>query len=226
MYPEDRVLVGVINRKRDLECVLNDHWYRIPQDQMPKGVNAEYLGFFLSRAFGERNGGIYYFAERKGIELLQRKVLLPDELNHRHAERNYYKVQLGKVREKSPPVLNDSRRAISFIYTTWDRFVRASRIKDLYSKEDYFVDRIYHALRNKGVAPERTWGAEYPQVAPQIRILCQNGTVTGSTDPKAGDVFLDTSRSDDEILNSILLKIAQHNGPVTLRIPTDGIYLT
>lgn len=223
MYPEDRVLVGVINRKRDLDYARQQGWYRIPQKQMPKGVNAEYIAFFLSKAFGERNGGIHYYAERKGLELVYRKDLLPDESDHRDAKERYYKVQLGPLVEKNHPVFNPTRRTISFIYTTWDRFVHARQISDLYSREDYYVDRIYHALRNAGVAPERTWSAEYRTTSPQVRMLCQNGTVTGSTDPQQGDIYLDDSRPDDEILNAILLRIASHGGPLTIHIPADGI---
>ena len=64
MFPEDRVLVGVINRKRDLAIAQAEGWYRIPQRRMPRGVNAEYIAFFLSRAFKAQNGGVYYYAER------------------------------------------------------------------------------------------------------------------------------------------------------------------
>jgi hypothetical protein len=223
MYPEDRVLVSVINRKRDLDYARQEGWYRIPQQHMNRGVNAEYIAFFLSRAFGERNGGIHFYAERKGLELVYRRDLLPDEPNHRHASDVYYKVQLGPLIEKIPAVLNPTRRTIGFIYTTWDRFVHATQIRDLYSKEDYYVDRVYHALRNAGVAPERTWAAEYRNSAPKIRVLCQNGAVTGSTGSNEGDVYLDAARPDDEILNSILKAIAQHDGPLTIRIPVDGI---
>lgn len=49
MYPEDRVLVGVISRKADLRLLLEKRQYRIPVSRMPEGVNAEALAFFISR---------------------------------------------------------------------------------------------------------------------------------------------------------------------------------
>ncbi|MBA3871896.1 MAG: hypothetical protein H0X30_22335 [Anaerolineae bacterium] len=221
MFAEDRVLVGVINRKRDLETVLGEKWYRIPQNQMKRGVNAEYIAFFLSKAFGERNGGIHYFADRKGVELLYRRDLLPQEPNHPRANEAYYKIQLGTIYPKVPPVLNTSRRTLSFIYTTWDRFVNASKISDLYSKEDYFVDRIYHALRNVGVSAERSWSAEYRNAPARLRILCENGPLTASTQPEDGSMYLDNHHHEDAILASILAEIAKQGGPVMINVPID-----
>ena len=75
MFPEDRVLVGVINRKRDLAIAQAEGWYRIPQRRMPRGVNAEYVAFFLSRAFKEQNGGVYYYAEFKGLDAMKTILL-------------------------------------------------------------------------------------------------------------------------------------------------------
>src|SRR4051812_24780388 len=100
MYPEDRVLIGVINRKRDLNTARDEHWYRIPRERMPRGVHVEYIAFFLSGAFGERSGSICYYAERKGLELLYRRDLLPNEPNHKRADSVYYKVGLGDLMDK------------------------------------------------------------------------------------------------------------------------------
>lgn len=225
MFPEDRVLVGVIKRKRDLNTARNAHWYRIPQNQMPRGIHAEYVAFFLSgKVFKEQSGGIHYFAHRAGLELAYRRDLLPDEPNHPRANQAYYKIQLDELVEKVPPVLNPSRRPISFIYTTWDRFVHAQEIKDLYSQADYFVDRIYHALHNRGIYASRMWDAEARVIgeAPQLRILCENGTVIASTQPGEGMFYMDDSQQEDSILAGIRAEIARQGGPVTINLPMEG----
>lgn len=219
MFPEDRVLVGVINRKKDLDVLLAEHWYRIPQGQMPRGVNVEYVAFFLSRAFKGRNGGVYYYAPVKGVELAYRKDLLPKEANHARANDTYYKVQLGDIKDKTPPVLNPSRRTVTFIYTTWDRYVHATQISDLYSKDDYFVDRVYHALRDNGIYAERTWKAEYPGMAPELRVLCEKSMFTASTERRDGSFFLDDSQEEDALLTAIKAAIAREGGPVFIGIP-------
>ena len=146
MYADDRVLVGVVNRKRDLDIARLQRWYRIPEAKMRRGLDAEYVAFFLSRqAFGERGGSIAYFARITGLELARRRDLLPKET--RRANDLYYKVQFRDLIEKDPPIENFPARPIHFIRTTWDRFVSAETISDLYSAADFYVDRVYYALR-------------------------------------------------------------------------------
>ncbi|MBN8639587.1 MAG: hypothetical protein J0M07_29995, partial [Anaerolineae bacterium] len=68
--------MGVIQTKRDLAFARDDHWYRIPQAQMPRGVTTEYLAFFLSgKVFGEKSKAIQYYAPMRGLELVYRKDL-------------------------------------------------------------------------------------------------------------------------------------------------------
>jgi hypothetical protein len=224
MYPDDRVLVGTVKRKRDLAFAREAHWYRIPQAQMPRGVNTEYIAFFLSKSIlKDQESGIYYFARRAGLELAYRHQLLPTEADHARANSVYYKVQLDDLREKTPPILNPTHRRFSFIYTTWDRFVHAQQISDLYSTADYYVDRVYHALRSSGVRPERFWEVERSETdaAPQLRILCQNGTVIASTEVTPETIFLDAAQEDDAILAKIRAEIARQGGPVMVNIPLD-----
>ncbi len=221
MLPEDRVLVGVINRKRDLKIALEQCWYRIPQDKMPQGVFAEYIAFFLSRAFKERNGAIHYYAPRTGVELAYRRDLLPEEAGHPRADKVYYKVQLDEVRLKQPPIRNTTRRSISFIYTTWDRFLAAKTIADLYSNADYFVDRLYHALRQNGVKSQRFWQAEKQVGGAQLRILCQKGVLQATTEPLDGALYLGEDEPD-KMLERLRLEIARHGGAVMGNIPLEG----
>lgn len=147
MYADDRVLIGVVNRAKDFEIARRENWYRIPEGQLPRGLNAEYIAFFLSgRSFKDRGGSVAYFARITGLELARRRDLLPDEA--RRADEVYYKVQFRQLVQKEPLIRNQPARPISFIRTTWDRFISAEFVADLYLKSDYYVDRVYHALRN------------------------------------------------------------------------------
>lgn len=147
MYADDRVLVGVVNRLKDFEIARRQGWYRIPEVQLPRGLNAEYIALFLSgKPFREASGSVAYFARVTGLELARRRDLLPDE--SRRADEVYFKLQFRRLSPKDPPILNLPARPISFIRTTWDRFVSAEFVSDLYLKSDFYVDRVYHALRN------------------------------------------------------------------------------
>jgi hypothetical protein len=228
VFPEDRVLVGVINRKRDLDKAQRDHWYRVPQGKAPHGIHAEYVAFYLSRAFKDMNGGIHYYARRTGIELVRRRDLLPEEPAHRRAEAWYHKLQLGELRRKDPPVLNPTHRPVAFIYTTWDRFERAAVIADLYSEADEFVDRVFHALGQRGVRAERIWEAarESDDGGAQLRIECEDGTVIASTVPRGEHVIplpvSDSAAGIQFSLEAILEAIRQRGGLSMISVPIEG----
>ncbi len=216
------MLVGVINRQRDLIYARDEGWYRIPQARMPRGVQADYLAFFLSgRTFKERSGGIHFFARTVGLELAYRHELLPRERAHPRADHVYYRIALADWQVKEPPVRNPTRRPISFIYTTWDRFSSAETIADLYSTADYYVDRVYHALRDRGIEPDRYWEAERETtgIAPGVRILCEDGSVFEASTEPGSDFLLDGAQSEDAILRQILEQIAKRGGPVMLSVP-------
>jgi hypothetical protein len=225
MYPHDQVLVGTVTRKKDLRLAMSASWYRVPQARMGRGIAADYIAFFLnSRVAPGEKSGIYYFARRDGLELAYRRDLLPEEDRHKRADEVYYKVLLKDFQEKLPPVLNSQNRRFAFIYTTWDRFIHAHEINDLYSEADYFVDRIYHALRNRGISPvEQYWDAERPQTGQgaHLHILCESGTVVASTQAGTGSVFLSNDDSEDAILAKIRAEIARHGGPLMVNIPVD-----
>jgi hypothetical protein len=132
MDPADRVLVCVINRRRDLIALRTSRWYRIPQQAMPDGLDADYLAFFLSRAFGPLNGGVHFYAKVRGFELTYRRWLLPDEPNHPHADALYFRISLGALLSREPSLLNTGQHSVSFIRTTGERFMHAETLSDLY----------------------------------------------------------------------------------------------
>ncbi len=227
MYPEDRVLVGVINRRRDFELARREHWYRIPQDRAPRSIDAEYIAFYFSRSFKAQNGGVHYYAPRTGHELVRRRDLLPGEPQHKRADKLYYKIQLGEIRQKVPPILNPNRRPIAFIFTTWDRFVNAATIADLFSQSDWFVERVRQALQEIGITPDRQWQDEDParRVA-ELRIACQDGIVTATTGIATGDALsLGPGETDADVsaaTEAIRAAVEAMGGPVFVDLSPEG----
>ncbi|MDX2160093.1 MAG: hypothetical protein SF162_02090 [bacterium] len=222
MYAEDRVLVGVINRKRDLETLQRDRWYRIPQAHMPRGVFAEYLAFFSSGGAvpkGEK-AGIFWVAERRGVELTIRRDLLPNEVPHPRADEWYYKVQVGELMPKDPPIRNTTRRPLTFIHTTGDRFQAAETIRDLYSSADWFVNRLTGELVSRGIEARQTWENEQRHVppAPGFEVECRDGRAVFSLSGAEGTAPLDMNKPQSEILHEILAEIDRRGGPVMLSL--------
>lgn len=129
---EDRVLIAVINRQTDLAAALGSRWYRIPVARAPRWIEVAVIGFYLARAFGPQNGGIHYYARVLGHELARRRDLLPTEPDHPRADALYYRLALGEVLPKQPPILNPTGRAVAFLYSTWGRFSTAETLAGLY----------------------------------------------------------------------------------------------
>lgn len=214
------MLVAVINRERDLAIAQREHWYRVPVQQAPNGVYAEYIAFFLSRTFKEQNGGVHYYARRTGVELARRRDLLPDEASHPRADCLYHKLQFGELRRKEPPILNPTRRGVAFIFTTWDRFCVARTLADLYSDADQFVDRVYHALLQAGLRPERIWEASRlaGTGGAELRLPCARGIVIASTAPSGDALSLAVGGSSEAVeagVVSVLDAARAQGGPVT-----------
>jgi hypothetical protein len=182
MHPEDRVLVAVMNRPKDFEIVQREGWYRLPRKQATAGAFFEYVAFYFTATFGEQAYGVHYYARRLGHELVTRRDLLPDEPDHPRAEEQYYKLQLGPLQKREPPIVSRRWRRITFVHTTWDRFEAAQEINDLFAEGGEFVDRLYHALRDSGLSPERHFpvreaGAEY---VADLALPCHDGVLSVS----------------------------------------------
>lgn len=184
MHPEDRVLVAVMNRAQDLEIARDQGWYRVPEEKATPGVFFEYVAFYFTAAFAEQKYAVHYYARRLGHELVARRDLLPNEPDHPRANEAYYKLQLGPLQRREPPILSLRWRRVTFIHTTWDRFQAAEELNDLFVEGDEFVDRLYHALREVDLVPERRYpvreaGVEY---VARLALPCRHGVLAVDVD--------------------------------------------
>jgi hypothetical protein len=198
MYPEDRVLVAVLTRPKDLKIARARGWYRVPETNATPGIFSEYVAFYFTAAFAQYRWAMHYYARWLGHELAARREPLPDEPKHPRVAEPYHKLQLGPLQKREPPIVSLRWRRITFIHTTWDRFEAASEINDLFAEGDEFVDRLYHTLRETGMVPERHYPLREGDVEYEatLALPCQDGIlaieVAGTPDVPAG--CLDLSR--------------------------------
>lgn len=225
MYPDDRVLIGAMKNKRDWEFARDQGWYRIPVKKMANFTDIEYIGFFMSgHALQDdlkgKPSGIYYYAEVAGVELRYRHELVPDNKSTR-ANDQYYRLALRNLQPLSTPILNPTKRRFAFIYTTGDRFQAGTKIADLYSKADHFVERIYHLLEPiyKGQV-ERFWQAQYrdQDIMTGIRIS-RVDIMDQIIDVPEITMSLDHNHDKDRVLAMVRQQLAEHDGPVIINIP-------
>jgi hypothetical protein len=176
-YPSDRVLVGIMNSRRDFAIARDEGWYRIPKRRAPDSTTeAVVLAFYFTKAFGEEKWAIHYYAPVEGHELVRRRDLLPEECDHARADDPYYKLQIGPLMKLDDPIPSLRWRRVTFIESTWDRFVAAEEINDLYVSGG---DGLYVTLKEENLRPEREFqlregGAEY---VVDMAIPCRQGTV-------------------------------------------------
>jgi hypothetical protein len=176
-HASDRVLVAVMNRRRDFAIARDEGWYRIPVQRAPESTtDAAVLAFYFTRAFGEEKWSIRWYASVRGHELVTRLQLLPDEADHPRAQKRYYRLQLGPLVKLEQPILSLRWRRITFIETSWDRFAAAEEINDLYASG---ADGLYVTLKDAGISAEREFlvreqGRPYEV---DLAVPCRTGTL-------------------------------------------------
>jgi hypothetical protein len=197
MHPEDRVLVAIMNNRRDFDRVTDQGWYRIPVKHAPPATQeAEILAFYFTKAFGEERWAIHWYAPVRGHELVRRRELLPKEPDHPRADQVYYKLQLGPLEQLEPPIISLRWRRITFIETTWDRFQMAQEINELYASG---ADGLFVTLKEMGLVPEREFPVRKADVeyVVDLAIPCRDGTLAIALDDRpAPDTALSFSSGD------------------------------
>jgi hypothetical protein len=183
-YPSDRVLVAIMNNRRDFTIARKERWYRIPRRHAPESTTETVvLAFYFTAAFDDEKWAIHYYAPVEGHELVRRRDLFPDKPDHPRADNPYYKLQLGRLMKREEPIPSLRWRRVTFIESTWDRFVAAEEINDLYATG---ADGLYVTLKEENLHPEREFllregGADY---VVDIAIPCKQGTVCIAVDDR------------------------------------------
>ena len=155
MDADDVVLVALVNQPRDLELVRSECWYRIPVKHAPAHfTQARYLAFYLTKSFAGRKWSICEYALVRGHELVRRRDLFPDQVDHPRADDAYYKLQLGPLISLPRPIVSRSGRRVLFLWTTGDKFLRAVEINDLFGKSQA-DDALWDMLKASRVGAER-----------------------------------------------------------------------
>jgi hypothetical protein len=201
MYPEDRVLVTYVPQPQDFELICRERWYRIPQRFAPKGLFAEYFAFYFGRQFAEKKWAIFHYAQNLGHELVYRRELFPEQSDHPRADQPYYKVQLGPLQDREFPIVSLRWRRITFIHTTWDRFMDAREINDLLIVGGQYVDRLYATLKERGIQAEKNYHVSEQNTAYEIPLMvpCRLGRVE-VTENRLPKNELDLANLTEEII--------------------------
>jgi hypothetical protein len=232
MRADDSVLVGVINRAGDFAIVRDEGWYRIPVERAPRQIEVDYLAFFVAHSMKKLNSAIHFYAKCNGHELVRRRDLLPNRTKPSDlakADDLYYKMAIGPLLPKMPPITNPTNRSIAFIHTTGDRFMAATTIADLYSKSDIFVERVARKLRDEGIVADFLLEADDPQrKVSELRIRCERGilsAIAGRTEGRTERHNHSLVLSGDDVdMNTARIREAVRalGGPIIVDVSPEG----
>jgi very-short-patch-repair endonuclease len=171
------VLVCVLPNRRDQKILLNDFWYRIPNDFVPKR-KFTYLAFYQPSIFAGHGKRIEYYAQIKKFSKVKRIDLLPNERHHPRAEDYYIKYDLAWVIKLAKPVKNIIPRRVSFGFTSLKSLKNAGDILELYgvAPTEQIVE---NALRSNGikVLKEQTVSKKGKRYRLDLAIMCKNGRI-------------------------------------------------
>ncbi len=178
MNPDSSVLVSVITKPHDLDIAREQHWYRIPQKSAPKFFPPDFVAFYCTKSFGGDAYSVRWYAQVRGHELLKRRDLIPDQIDHPHADQPYYKLQLGPLLELPHAIPSKNWRRLTFVLTTGDRLFSAWEINDLILGPREH-DLMWRALKDAGITAERGYAIreEHTRYNVDLAIPCAKGTI-------------------------------------------------
>ena len=153
------VLVAIINNRLDFAIARDKHWYRVPVSSQEKWLTdrwpPKWLALYQTKKLGLEAYAIHYYAQVHSFQLASGRQLFPDQSRGEKDDRHYYQLLLEPLQRLSRPILSRRRRTrIVYIPTTWEKFIQAKEINDLYS-ESSLEDRLWDELKQLQIHPER-----------------------------------------------------------------------
>jgi len=209
------VLVAILNNQLDFAILREQGWYRIPVSSVEKWLKERWpprwLAFYQTKAFGEEAHAIHYYGEVLQIRKIPRGQLFPDDPQNPRNDQLYYQLFVEPLKKLPKPIYSHRLRRIVFIPTTWEKFVAAKEVNDLYQVSS-LEEQMWAELKRLQVWAERQ---ELVQIRSRFYFLdfaiyCIKGNIDIETD---GDLWhanperaaLDNVRQND--LESIGWKI-------------------
>lgn len=187
MNSRGELLVAIINDKRDFAIVQDHHWYRIPVSSANKWLKdrwpPKWIAFYQTKVFGQEAYSIRYYAQVIQIKQIRRWELFPKEPKNKKSNRLYYQLILTPLRKLTQPIFSRRWRRIVFIPTTWQKFVQATEINDLYA-ESPLEDRLWAEFKRHNISAERQefLTVKHTNYALDFAVYCTKGQIDVETD--------------------------------------------
>jgi very-short-patch-repair endonuclease len=197
------VLVAILKELSDFAILREQGWYRIPVRTAPRRWPPKWLAFYQPQVFGTDAYKIRYYGEVSNIRTVERKDLFPNEFASELSNRKYYQLELKSLEERPEPLTSLRARRLVFVPTTWEKFVLAEQVNDLFD-DSPLEDRLWAEFKRMQMRAERQWRLQLKQIYYQLdfALFCNQGQIDIETD---GDTWharreripLDNQRDND-----------------------------
>ena len=158
MSKRGEVLVAIVNNQEDFDIAQNHNWYRIPVSSAKKLLKErwppKWLAFYQTKIFGDEAYSISYYAKVLDIREVHRSQLFPNDPLNKKNSNKYYQLILSSLKKLHQPILSRRWRMIVFIPTTWQKFISAVEINDLYD-ESPLEDLLWAEFKRHKIPAER-----------------------------------------------------------------------
>jgi very-short-patch-repair endonuclease len=181
------VLVAIMNNVLDFAIARDQGWYRIPVRSASRRLRERWpphwLAFYQTKVFGAERWSVNYYAPVQGIRTMRRRELLSDDPDHPRANDLYHKLEIGPLQRLPQPIVSSRWRLIVFIPTTWEKFINAVEINDLYD-ESPLEDRLWAEFKRHEIEAERQFFVRLRTslYSLDFAIFCDKGEVDVETD--------------------------------------------
>lgn len=121
------VLVALMNEVTDWALLQKEHWYRIPEANVPPIIlkgEAKYIAFYHTAKFKEDlKWQVVYYAKIKRVVTATRRDLFPTESPyHKKANNRYYRVEFDELITLPKPIVSRKGHRILYVQTTEEKF--------------------------------------------------------------------------------------------------------
>ena len=177
------VLVAIMNNQRDFGLLREELWYRVPVNTAPRRWPPRWLAFYQTKIFGDEAFAVNYYGRVRSIRVVRRRELFPQEPPNPKSDRRYYQVHLQSLERLEHPVISPRWRRIVFIPTTWQKFMQAREINDLFD-DSPLEDRLWTELKNQKIPAERQWDVNIGKAWYKLdfALFCAEGKIDVETD--------------------------------------------
>jgi very-short-patch-repair endonuclease len=212
-------LIAILKEKSDLSILQDQGWYRIPVESAPKRWPPRWLAFYQPNNFGKDAYRIRYYGQIKEINIVKRYEIFPNEISSERSEREYYILTLEKLEELAKPIPSYRPRRLAFIPTTWEKFIKANQINDLFD-DSPLEEKMWLELKGLSIEAERQWGVSLQQRVYflDFALFCKKGKIDVETDGDSWHIDREKAPLDNARDNAL-----QIEGWTVLRYSTHQI---